>query len=960
MMRNNIVIAGLAVVLAGGVGNAAQFELPRLSPKTAAVAGVERTTVDLGGEWRFNPSPTNEWQSPGIQQGEGWLPINVPGEWAMQGFVVTSGTAVGYLRSFSLPTDWGGKRIILRCDAVYSDAIVWINGKEAGRHSGGFTPFELDITDLVNRKGPNTLAISALNESVADTLASGTKYACHQLGGIPRGIRLVVLPETSLSSLQVTTTFDAGFSNAVLGVELGVVCAGSVTSGKVEALLALMAPDGQSVSLSPNRIPIAARAGAVAIPVTAPAKWDPEHPRLYTLTVKLEVDGRDVETVVQKVGFRQVEVRGNELFVNGMPVKLRGCNRHEVYPVTGRSLPAGTHRRDVELFREGNVNLLRTCHYPPDEALMDAADELGMFIECEAPFCWANGGGHTELICRQTAEMVLTFRNHPSVLFWSLANESKWGAWFAASSDLVRRLDPTRPQVFNDAGGSPSDPKYTQIISSHYPGHAGPASARKGMAQPYYQGEECHLNAYNRLELATDPALRDIWGRYLREMWDDLYNTTGSLGQSIWSGVDDTFYLKDDQTVGYGTWGPIDGWRRPKPEYWNMKKAYSPVRVLNGDALASTGKVIRIDIENRQVFSNLREMTIAWVLGGQSGKTTADLAPGAKGSVPVKLRHDPKPGEKLELTFTDPRGFVADQFDVTLLHGEEKPVKPHGQACKVAQSADDITVSSGEVRWILNQKTGLMEGLNEMKLNGPALMLLPLSHVGGAQMTGKTKVWTPFTEPCAGWACAKVAVEERDGSVRVKVDGKVEKADGSFTYDFLPGGVVQVGYAFTVTKAVNPRQVGLVFTLPRECEVFSWKREGYWNVYPKDHIARLEGTVRASEGFAATSVGPREKPAHPWRLDKLPYGNNDFCSTKHNVLTARLVDAAGNGLVIDGGGKQHVRCWRTDVASNCLVADYSNGGAEQFLRVLTKFDDRPLKLGDKVSGVVTLSPAAAP
>jgi hypothetical protein len=188
----------------------------------------------------------------------------------------------------------------------------------------------------------------------------------------------------------------------------------------------------------------------------------------------------------------------------------------------------------------------------------------------------------------------------------------------------------------------------------------------------------------------------------------------------------------------------------------------------------------------------------------------------------------------------------------------------------------------------------------------------------------------------------------------VTVEGKYDGAEGSYTMTFQPGGDIAIAYDFTITKAVNPRQVGLVFSLPRECESFSWQRNGYWDVYPEDHIARLKGTVKASEGFEATSVGPRTKPNHPWRLDNLPYGNNDFCSTKHNVLSASLHDSKGNGLTVIGEGKQHVRCWRTDTASNILVADYSNGGSERFLRGMASKDDRPLKPGDKITGTVRL------
>ena len=901
------------------------FALPRLSLQPQEVAGVAQTTQDLGGTWLFSESPPTGFPSSGPFDARSWRKIAVPGEWAMQGFEVKPGTPACYVRSFGIPDDWSGRRVKLRCDAVYSDAVVWVNGTEVGRHSGGFTPFEFDLTDLVKSgSDANTLAISVLNESVADKLASASQYACHQLGGIPRGIRLMVLPETHLTDLRVITKFDAAYQDAML--ELDTV----VEGGPAELLVSLKSDKSDKSDLSD----LSVKPGHAAIPVKSPAKWDPEHPALYQLTLKVVVSGKVLETVTRKIGFRQIEVRGNELVVNGLPVKLRGSNHHEVYPTTGRSLPVGTHRRDVELFREGNVNLLRTCHYPPDEALMNAADELGMFIECEAPFCWAPGNGHRELVCRQTAEMVLTYRNHPSVLWWSLANESGWGPHFVASSKLVRQLDPSRPQIFND-NGSPSDPKFTDLINFHYPGRGGPAAARKGRPQPVYLGEETHLNAYNRLELATDPALRDTWGKYIRELWDEIHTTKGALGQSIWSGVDDTFYMTNDRTVGYGTWGPIDGWRRTKPEYWGMKKAYSPVRI---DSPVFKDNTITLAIENRQNFSNMSEMGILWKCGAQSGTARADAAAGAKAVLAIPLKQAPQPGERFDLTFIDPRGFVADQFSLPMLPPTKAP--------------DARPASGAEACWSYDKRTGDLTGAGKLKVTGPRLMVLPLNNAGETQMTGKTKVWTPFTDSCANWTSAVDATtRDRKGTV---VTANCDGADGSYTM-ILNGGELELSYDFTITKAVNPRQVGLVFTLPLDCETLTWERIGYWDVYPADHIGRLKGTVKASEGFEATSVGPRVKPDHPWRLDNLPYGNNDFCSTKHNVTIATVTDSAGKGIRIDGQGQQHVRCWRTATGVNVLIADYSNAGSERFLRGLAAKDDRPLKPGDQITGTVRLS-----
>lgn len=878
--------------------------LPQLSPRPVAVPGVSETAVALTGTWRFN----------------GTANIQVPGEWVMQGFNVKSGKAANYERTFTVPEDWSGQKIKLRCGAVFSAATVWMNGQEAGKHLGGFTPFELDVTALVKPGAENVIKLAVISESAADTLASGSRYAFHPLGGITRGIQLFVLPVVNLSGLYVVTKFDKDYRNATLELDIQ-------TTGNAVAALTLIAPDGADVPLSPNRV----GPGHVSIPVAQPLKWDPEHPNLYRLTVKLEVAGKTVETVTQRVGFRQIEVRGDQMFVNNRPVKLRGSNHHEIYPTTGRSVPAGLHRRDIELFREANVNLLRTCHYPPDEALMEAADELGMFIECEAPFCSTPANASIEVVCSQTAEMVLTFRNHPSVLFWSLANESEWGPYFAASSKLVRQLDPSRPQTFNWRRPfiEKSDEGIIEIANMHYPnlrylksdGVSGPEKVRAYGKRPVYFGEDTHVNCYNRPDLAIDPAVRDSWGRYLREHWDEIYRTQGCLGQSIWSGVDEVFYFGKGNAVGYGAWGIIDGWRRTKPEWWNTKKAYSPVRL---DKPTVTGNRITLGVENRQLFSNLSEMKIAWKFGAQSGTVTADAPPAGKGTLSIAVNAAPQPGDKLELTFTDPRGFVADEF-AFFPAGNKLEVPTHPTAGKT------------ECKW--DKQTGMFTA----PFTGPQLMVLPLNS--------KTTPRQQLIAPCSGWVCQKVEA----GTNTTTVTGKYDGAAGSYTYTSQPGGGVEIAYTFTITKPVSPRQIGLVFTLPRECEVFSWERRGYWDVYPEDHIARLKGTVKASEGFPATPTGPRTKPSHPWRLDNLPDGNNDFCSTKHNVLLATVLDAAGHGLTIDGQGQQHVRCWRDKTGVHILVADYSNGGSEWYLGAFIEKEMRPLKIRDKVSGTIRLN-----
>ena len=192
--------------------------VPRLSPWPAAVAGVAAPVLDLGGTWQFRTSapagfPTNDLGA--------WSPIDVPGEWVMQGFTVASGTNAAYRRSFVLPADWTGSRVKLRFDAVYSSCQVWVNDQAVGSHLGGFTPFELDVTAAL-QAGTNWLELAVVNESLADTLASGTQYAVHQLGGITRKVTLLALPPLQAASLHVLPQVATNLAVASAEVRLSV------------------------------------------------------------------------------------------------------------------------------------------------------------------------------------------------------------------------------------------------------------------------------------------------------------------------------------------------------------------------------------------------------------------------------------------------------------------------------------------------------------------------------------------------------------------------------------------------------------------------------------------------------------------------------------------------------------------------------------------------------------------
>ena len=176
------------------------YDIPGISPVPSGVAGVEDVRISLDGAWKFHAVFSSEMTSE--TDAAKWSDIAVPGEWAMQGFHVDSGQAAAYFREFTVPGDWKDKRVKIRFNGVYSDSKIFINGKEAGTHQGGFTAFELDITDHVNYEGPNAILLSVTSESLADSLASGSRYACYPLGGITRSVYLFPLHSSQITLIS--------------------------------------------------------------------------------------------------------------------------------------------------------------------------------------------------------------------------------------------------------------------------------------------------------------------------------------------------------------------------------------------------------------------------------------------------------------------------------------------------------------------------------------------------------------------------------------------------------------------------------------------------------------------------------------------------------------------------------------------------------------------------------------
>lgn len=952
---------------------------PDFTPRPDYVIDTDTPVINLNGSWLFSAEPGSSfWRNPKIRNAK-WAGIQVPGEWLMQGFEVEVNTMAAYSREVQIPDSWSDKNILLKCDGVFSLSKVFINGKLAGSHEGGLTPFQLDLTKLLKPGRKNTIIIGVQSESLADTLASTSQYAAHQLGGITRKLELYVVPETYVKSLVYTTHVLNDRGDAELLADVVIV---NKSKKKAEDLsvkinlkedkgLSILIPDGKKIK---SILPGEEINYRITIPVKNASLWDPEHPNLYDVDLNLFEGGEKLQQSSSRIGIREVEIVGNQVFVNGKPIKLRGVNRHEVHPTKGRSLSIDEWRADVKLFKEANVNYIRTSHYPPAHEFVSLCDSIGLFVECEAPLCWIghhanahwmSNDPHDEnlypLMRQLVMETVFQYRNHPSIIIWSMANESAWGPNWARILDELKVVDPSRPISFHDQAyggfnnhGSVDSP----IANIHYPGPAGPEVAWK-FDRPLLFGEYAHLNTYNRQEIVTDPGVRDAWGRGLESMWENMYHSTGCLGGAIWSGIDDVFYLPSGVAVGYGEWGPIDGWRRPKPEYYHLKKIYSPIKVtqqkVNYPENGEDG--VKIALENRQLFSNMNEVDIRWEIDHQSGKATMNLEPRKSGILNIYPDESPVQGEPLKLSFYSPQGFLIDSY---LLESGD-PVKHEvdnieSPVPELIVNENAVSVTMDDEVWLINAVDGKLKSVRKGNLTiieeGPELMLLPL-RTGPCNTEHSLHIET-LNETCLNWKGKVSGTGSENGKVYIEVEGSYDEADIKLTYWFGRSSGVEIEYEVLVKSDIDPRQIGLVFAMPRNFEKFSWERKGQWNLYPETHLGRSTGSVIPFPSGQLLSDKVGEKPSGIWEADFHPMGINDFRATRDKLVWGSLENSDSHGIKLVSDSNGAMRPFVHQDKIFFLAAGFSTAGGDLFFSSHLRDERKPLKKGETFKSSVVL------
>ena len=588
---------------------------------------TDRTMMrSLNGEWALKViEGTADTDEVPAQDGS-WGKIPVPGCWEAYGYCKPSydkaNPLTGYYRTtFSVPTEWKGKRIVLRLDGVLYGYDLWINGKKAGSWRSGYNTALFDITPYINKKrGSQELVMKVITRFPGSDFDYNDDWAP---SGIFRDVTLMAVPETHLSDL----TIHAKLSGEV-SVDTEIANAKKGTTVKHE----IYDMQGNMVGTSK---------------VDNPQLWTAETPYLYTLRTMLMQKKDTLQVFTNRFGFRETTIEGNVLKLNGKPIKLRGVTCHSTDPVTVKVINEASILRDMKLMKEASVNYIRTSHYPREPRFYELADSLGFYVIDEVPFGFGDkllsDTAYYPVLQQRAQATIRRDKNHPSVIIWSLGNENPLTDICIRLGEYVSsELDPSRPYCYPQVGSyfrrffegekAKGFPSKAPIYSPHYPTTGQIAGFYQHRDRPVIFTEYCHT-----LGISLEDHDRQ---------WEIIQRTPGIAGGSVWEWVDQGMPFKDslDNRYGYeekvftsdnggfemygnkGTDGLLYADRTPLPNYYELRRNYARAFVssLKGNVLT---------IVNRYDFLNLKDnVTFRWTLTCdrdtvRTGAFTIDCAP---------------------------------------------------------------------------------------------------------------------------------------------------------------------------------------------------------------------------------------------------------------------------------------------------------------------------------------------
>ncbi|MFD7047446.1 glycoside hydrolase family 2 TIM barrel-domain containing protein [Streptomyces mirabilis] len=869
--------------------------------------------LSLDGSWRFQllPTPTS---APGLA----WSSLQVPGSWTTQDtddlpqytnftmpwgeFPPTSPDAnpTGvYEREVDVPAEWAGRRIVLQVGAAESVLLVHVDGRPVGVSKDSHLAAEFDLSDVVRPGERASLRLTVVKWSDASHLEDQDQW-WH--AGITRSVLLYATDPLWLADVTVRTRCDGGLRvDCHVRDAGGALPEGWYVTGELDGQLLTQDAEYERFKEEDGRVSDFLGEARLTTVVAGVRTWTAETPELYDLTVRLHrADGSVADTSHHRVGFREVEIRGRDLLLNGERVYIRGVNRHDFHPLTGRTVSYDDMRADLVTLKRFGFNAIRAAHYPNDPTLLDLADELGFYVVDESNIEAhdhaheiADDPRYLGAFVDRVSRMVLRDKNHPSVIIWSLGNESDYGANHDAAAGWLRRHDPSRPLQYEGAAKLGwADPKVASDIACpmYAPLEDCVAHALSGeQTKPLIQCEYSHAMGNSNGTLADHWAAIEstpgLQGGFIWEFWDHgilqrvndgrpagrggagLYDNGVAAPGHRWAyGGDFGETIHDGAFVADGVVFPD---RTPKPVMYEHREIAAPVR------LAYVGGELRLT--NHQHFRGLEWLTAEWELSlAEGGTLTAaaelpDVRAGESVAVPMPFTLPEDGGEAwltLRVTTADEEAWAPRGTEVCVPQVRLRAATPVGSAV-LPDSAVEV------------DEDGLL--VHPLLTAAPVLSLwrTPTDNDELGGMAVRWRAWgldAPERK--------LVDVRREDGSVTVVAEyatlaGAVRHEQ---VFTRVEGGVRIEETAQLPAALDDVPRVGSVFETVAGLDVLEWYGQGPWESYP--------------DRSTGAPVGHHSLP-----VDELftPYLRPQESGGRHGVrrFTLSAPDATGCAVALD-------------------------------------------------------------
>ncbi len=925
--------------------------------------------ISLNGKWKFfwakNPydRPVDFYKV--TYDVSSWNEIPVPADWQMEGYDYPIYTNIqypfhanppqefdttdnpsfpfpsyipkkfnpvgSYRRTFTVPDDWQGKRIILHFGGVNSAAFYWLNGVKLGYSEDSKTPVEFDITDKLN-KGENTLAVEVYRWCDGSYLEDQDFF---RLSGIERDVLLYATTKVHMADYVVQTDLVNNYQDAELTLKVQLnnyMIANAASEYSVE--MKLFNALGKEVLSDRQKIDMNKKASSMITfkeLIKAPLKWTAETPNLYQLMITLQ-GPKEKEIMGSKIGFREVEILKGQLCVNGKPVYLKGVNRHEHDEKTGHVISEEGMLKDIALLKQHNINAVRTCHYPNMPRWYELCSIYGLYLIDEANIeshgmgydsatTLANKKEWLEAHMDRTKRMVERDKNFPAVIIWSLGNEAGNGSNFHATYDWIKQRDLTRPVQYEQAFVTKD--RNTDIACPMYMKAADMEKyAKSNPDKPLIQCEYAH---------AMGNSVGD-----LIDYWNIIEKYPSLQGGFIWDWVDQGIAQYDKNGRKYwaygGDFGPanvpsdnnfvcngiISPDRRPHPTLYEVKKVYQHLKFQMKDSM-------RFVIKNAYSFADTRSFDFVWyieengILVKEGIFPSFTLLPGEETEVTIPME-GLTINENSEYfatikaitkdsTFMIPADYIMayEQFRLPFSNYAKNEFIKEGKLEVVKNSGihvngDHFEVQFNESGWLSNYILQGKEVLTSPLV--PNFWRAPIDNDFGNAMPQRLSVWKHATDSMR--LISFESATKQDGTVEITTKHELSTPGATWNaiYTIYADGQIHVENHLDITSQKLPEipRIGMRMQVKSDFQNINYFGRGPWENYIDRNTAALvsQYSIKAGDQFSLY-VRPQENNYHT------------------DVRWMSLTNESGKGLMVKG-----IPTFSTSALQNA-IEDFDDG-----------------------------------